>query len=433
MISSGGQRPAAGLTAWRMTLRPDTLGMTAILAMLTAVGPLSTDMYLPSLPAIAQALGTDISRAQLTLSGYLVGFAAGQIFYGPISDKIGRKPTVLAGLALYCLASAACALAQSVEMLIAARVLQALGAAGPIVLGRAIVRDLYDGARAGRELSRMGMIMGLVPAIAPIIGGVLEPLFGWRSNFWAVLGGGAALALAVMLLLPETLRQKRPEPISLLNILRGYRVLLGHGGFRLHASMAAFTYAGLFSFISGSSFVLQGVYGLSTLAYGLSFGASVIGYIAGTIVAQRIVGKRGLDGTIRIGTFCMAGGGLLMLAGMLAGTGSSLEVTVPMALYAAGVGLTLPQANASAMMPFPDRAGAASSLQGLLQMSFAALVGSTLGLLLARSPLVMPLFIAAMGLTSVMVFTLAQATIAKGRLTGTLARRQRQAILSRSE
>ncbi len=397
-----------------MKLRPDTLGMTAILAMLTALGPLSTDMYLPSLPAIATALGTDIARAQLTLSAYLVGFAAGQIFYGPVSDKIGRKPTVLAGLALYCLASAGCALAQSVEMLIVARVVQALGAAGPIVLGRAIVRDLYEGPRAGRELSRMGMIMGLVPAIAPILGGILEPLFGWRSNFWAVLGGAAALALAVILFLPETLRQKRPEPISLLGIFRGFGVLLRHGGFRLYASLCAFTYAGLFSFISGSSFVLQGVYGLSTFAFGLSFGASVLGYIAGTIVAQRVVGRLGLDGTIRLGVLCLAGGGLLMLAGMLAHTGSSLEVTLPMALYAAGVGLTLPQANASAMMPFPDRAGAASSLQGLLQMSFAAIVGSTLGALLARSPLIMPVFITAMGLSALVTFSLARPSSRRG-------------------
>ncbi len=397
-----------------MKLRPDTLGMTAILAMLTALGPLSTDMYLPSLPAIAAALGADTSRAQLTLSAYLIGFAAGQVFYGPVSDKIGRKPTVLAGLAIYCLASAACALAQTVEMLIAARFVQALGAAGPIVLGRAIVRDLYEGSRAGRELSRMGMIMGLVPAIAPIVGGVLEPLFGWRSNFWAVLGGAAALALSVMLFLPETLLHRRPEPISITGILRGFGVLLGHGGFRLYASLTAFTYAGLFCFISGSSFVLQGVYGLSPLAFGMSFGASVLGYISGTIVAQRVVGRLGLDGTIRLGVYCLAGGGLVMLAGMLARTGSSLEVTVPMALYAAGVGLTLPQANASAMMPFPDRAGAASSLQGLLQMSFAALVGSTLGLMLARSPLVMPLFISAMGVSALATFLLARPSSRRG-------------------
>jgi MFS transporter, DHA1 family, multidrug resistance protein len=391
-----------------MQLRPGTLGMTAMLAMLTALGPLSTDMYLPSLPAIAKALGTDISRAQLTLSAYLIGFAAGQIFYGPISDKIGRKPTVLVGVAIYCLASAACALATSIEFLIAARVVQALGAAGPIVLGRAIVRDLYEGPQAGKELSRMGMLMGLVPAIAPIMGGVLEPLFGWRSNFWAVLIGALALALAVVFLMPETLKQRRPEPISLLNILRGFRVLLAHSGYRLYVMLAGFTYAGLFSFISGSSFVLQGVYGLQPLAYGVSFGASVLGYISGTIIAQRIVGRLGLDGTIRLGVLCLAGGGLLMLALMMIGTGSSLEVTVPMALYTAGVGLVLPQTNASAMMPFPDRAGAASSLQGLIQMSFAALVGSTLGLLLAASPLVMPLFISIMGVAALVMFSLAR-------------------------
>jgi len=387
-----------------MHLRPGTFGMTAMLAMLIALGPLSTDMYLPSLPSIAASLGAETSRVQLTLSVYLVGFAAGQIFYGPISDKIGRKPTVLFGLGLYCLASAACALAQSIEVLIAARFVQALGAAGPIVLGRAIVRDIYEGAGAGRELSRMGMVMGLVPALAPIIGGFLEPLFGWRSNFWAVLAASALLAASVVALLPETLRQARPEPISLREILRGFGVLLAHAGYRRYVFLAGLTYAGLFSFISGSSFVLQKVYGLAPFAFGLSFGASVIGFIIGTIIAQRIVMKRGMDGTIAIGVACLAAGGSLMLGLMMAGTGSSLEVTVPMAIYTMGVGLVLPQANASAMMPFPDRAGAASSLQGLVQMSFAAIVGATLGHFLDGSALLMPAFISAMGLAALLVF-----------------------------
>lgn len=387
-----------------MQLRPGTFGMTAMLAMLIALGPLSTDMYLPSLPSIAAALETETSSVQLTLSVYLVGFAAGQIFYGPVSDKIGRKPAVLFGLGLYCLASAACALAQSIEVLIAARFVQALGAAGPIVLGRAIVRDIYEGPAAGRELSRMGMVMGLVPALAPIIGGFLEPLFGWRSNFWAVLAASALLAASVAALLPETLRQARPEPISLREILRGFGVLLAHAGYRRYVLLAGLTYAGLFSFISGSSFVLQRVYGLTPFAFGLSFGASVIGFITGTIIAQRIVMKRGMDGTIAIGVACLAGGGMLMLALMMIGTGSSLEVTVPMALYAMGVGLVLPQANASAMMPFPDRAGAASSLQGLVQMSFAAIVGAALGYFLDSSALLMPAFISAMGLAALFVF-----------------------------
>jgi MFS transporter, DHA1 family, multidrug resistance protein len=391
-----------------MKLRPDTLGMTAMLAMLTALSPLSTDLYLPSLPAIARALGVDTARVQLTLSAYLVGYAAGQIFYGPISDKIGRKPTVMAGLILYFLASAACALAESIDVLIALRFVQALGAAGPIVLGRAIVRDLYEGARAGRELSRMGMIMGLVPAVAPVLGGILEPLFGWRSNFWATAIGAGILGLCFLLLMPETLRERRLEPISIRGILNGFRVLLRHPGYRLYVMLNTLTYSGLFSFISASSFVLQGTYGMSPLGFGMSFGLTVIGYIAGTILAQRMVTARGLDGTIRPGVWCMAGGGVLMLIAMGVGGVSALEVTLPMTLYVFGVGLVMPQSNASAMMPFPDRAGAASSLLGLIQMSFSAASGTLLGVLITRSPLLMPVFIAVTGTTALIVFQAAR-------------------------
>ncbi len=397
-----------------MKLRPDTLGMTAMLAMLTALSPLSTDLYLPSLPAIGSALGADPARVQLTLSAYLVGYAAGQIFYGPLSDKFGRKPTVMAGLIIYFLASVACAMADSIEMLIALRFVQALGAAGPIVLGRAIVRDLYEGARAGRELSRMGMLMGLVPAVAPVLGGVLEPLFGWRSNFWATAMGAGTLALCFLLMMPETLRQRRLEPISIRGIFSGFRSLLGHPGYRLYVALNTLTYSGLFSFISASSFVLQGTYGLSPLAFGMSFGLTVIGYIAGTILAQRMVTGRGLDGTIRPGVWCMAAGGAVMLVAMTAGGHSALEVTLPMALYTFGVGLVMPQANASAMMPFPERAGAASSLLGLIQMSCSAASGTLLGILIVRSPLYMPAFIALVGAAALVAFLIVRPVAAAG-------------------
>jgi DHA1 family bicyclomycin/chloramphenicol resistance-like MFS transporter len=398
------------------TLQPDTAGMTIMLSLLTALGPLSTDMYLPSLPAIQAAFGTDGVGTQLTLSAYLVGFAVGQIFYGPISDKLGRKPAVLTGLALYCFASAMCALAPTIEWLIGARFLQALGAAGPIVLGRAMVRDLYDGARAGKELSRMGMIMGLVPAVAPALGGILEVAFGWRSNFWSALAAASVLATATLLLLPETLKQARPEPLSIPGIFRGFGTLLQNPAYRAYIGLSGFTYAGLFAFISGSSFVLQNNYGLSPFAFGLSFGLSVIGFISGTIVAQRVVGRLGLDGTIAIGVGCLATGGVSMLVlMMLVKTGSSLEVTLPQALYAAGVGLVLPQANAGAMMPFPDRAGAASSLQGLSQMTFAAAVGVGLGAVLNTQPLAMPTVITFMGLAATLVFSMTRQARAKGR------------------
>ncbi|MGL5116162.1 MAG: multidrug effflux MFS transporter [Beijerinckiaceae bacterium] len=378
--------------------------MTAALAMLTALGPISTDLYLPSLPSIARNLRVEISDVQLTLSFYLAGFAFGQIFYGPISDKYGRRPVILVALGLYAMASAACALATSIELLIIGRFVQAVGAAGPVVLARAIVRDLYSGPRAGQELARMGMIMGLAPAIAPVIGGLLEPLFGWRASFIALLLASVTLVGVVFFRLPETLKEPRNEPISALGIFRGFRQIAAVPAFRVFASMATLTYSGLFCFISGSSFVLQGRYALSPLAFGLSFGFAVLGFIAGSIFTQKVVMQRGMLFIMRMGVTCLAVGGLSMLALMLIGTGSSLEVTLPMALYAAGVGLVLPQANAGSMMPFPDRAGAASSLQGLLQMSLAALVGAGLGQLLERSMYAMPVFVAVAGVATTILY-----------------------------
>jgi DHA1 family bicyclomycin/chloramphenicol resistance-like MFS transporter len=389
-------------------LKPNTLALTITLALLTALGPLSTDMYLPSLPVIAQDLGASTAETQMTLSAFLLGFAVGQFAYGPVSDKVGRKPVLMAGLAIFLLASVACTAAPSIATLTAARFFQALGASGPIVLARAIVRDLYDGPRAGRELSRMGTIMGLVPAIAPIFGGLLHEAFGWRSTFAATILFGLVLAATVTFRLPETIPVRSPAPLSFWSILRGFGTLLRHPAYRVYVALASLTYGGLFAFISGSSFVLQGAYGLGELAYAFSFGTMVIGYIGGTLLAQRIVGKRGLDGTIRLGVAALALGGLLMLAlvGILA-IPSSFAVTLPMALYALGVGLTMPQAMASAMMPFPGRAGAASSLLGICQMTFAAFVGMALGQFLGASAVPLPVTVAT---TGVLAFSLFAAT-----------------------
>lgn len=385
-------------------LKPDTLAMTAVLAMLTALGPLSTDMYLPSLPAITLVLGTTTAQAQVTLSAFLFGFAAGQFFYGPISDRYGRKPALLGGLALFIIASALCAFAPSIDVLIAARFLQALGASGPIVLARAVVRDLYEGSRAGKELSRMGTIMGVVPAIAPVFGGLLERAFGWRASFVATLAFGVVLAITVILRLPETLHTRTTDKLSPLGILRGYGSLLSVRSYRVYVLLTTLTYSGLFSFISGSSFVLQSLYGLSPVEFGLSFSLAVLGFMSGTLIAQSIVGRIGLERTIGVGVALLAAGGLAMLAGVLMKIPSSLAVTVPMMLYTAGVGLVLPQAQAAAMMPFPERAGAASSFLGICQMTLAACAGLLVGHSLGGTALPLPIMIAAMGVIAFAVY-----------------------------
>jgi DHA1 family bicyclomycin/chloramphenicol resistance-like MFS transporter len=393
----------------RWALRPDTLALTAMLALLTALGPLSTDMYLPSLPAIMRLLDTTAAGAQLTLSSFLAGFAVGQIFYGPFSDRFGRKPVLLTGMALFILASVFCAIATSIEMLVIARFFQALGASGPIVLGRAIVRDLYEGPRAGQELSRMGTVMGVVPALAPIAGGLLETHLGWRSNFTVSALCGILLGLAVILMLPETVRVRSTMPLSLVSILRGFGVLLRNPVYRVYVALSACAYSGLFAFISGSSFVLQRIYGLTELQFGFAFSFCVLGFMTGTLIAQRVVRRRGIDGTIRIGVTCLALGGIGMVAAVMTGYGSPLEIMLPMTLYTCGVGMTMPQSMAGAMQPFPERAGAASSFLGLVQMTAAALVGAGLGHVLDRgTALPLPLTVAALGLTALIVFAVAK-------------------------
>jgi DHA1 family bicyclomycin/chloramphenicol resistance-like MFS transporter len=387
-----------------MRLKPNSLAMTIVLALLTALGPLSTDLYLPSLPFITRDLATTTADTQLTLSAFLAGFAVGQVFYGALSDTIGRKPVLLAGLAIFVLASLGCALAWNVEALIGFRFLQALGASGPIVLGRAVVRDLYDGREAARQLSLMATIMGLVPAVAPVLGGVLQLAFGWRSAFLACLLCGGLLLAVVLLAMPETIRERRKEAFSIATILRGFGHLLRLPAYRAYVGLAALTYSGLFAWISGSSFILQGIYGLHELAFAFSFVAVVLGYVAGTMLAQRLVARRGPERTVAIGVGCLFAGGVAMLAVILLGFASPAAIIVPMAVYTCGVGLTLPPSMALAMAPFPDRAGAASSFLGLCQMSSAALVGAAIGHALAASALPMGLAVAATGTLALILF-----------------------------
>ncbi len=398
-------------------LRPGTFALTALLAALSAVGPLTTDMYLPSLPDIARQLEASTAQVQLTISAYLIGFAVGQIIYGPLSDRHGRKPVLLAAVALYCAASLACAMSTSIEMLIVARAVQALGGSGGIVLARAIVRDLYSGTRAGRELSLIGSVMALAPVLAPIAGGILQTGFGWRSIFYTLVAAGLAGAAIIWLLLPETLLSRATEPVSASTMLKSYRVVARNPAYLAYLALGSTCYAGLFAWISGASFVLQNLYGLSPFEFGVAFALGSLGFMTGTTLAARLVVKLGLDGVIGLGGCALAAGGLGMVAAVALGLTSAVSLVLPVAIYLAGLGMVLPQAIAGAMTPFPERAGAASALLGFVQQIAAALCGAVVGWLLGENAWPLAAAVAAMGCATLVLWMLTRAVRRKAAAT----------------
>ncbi len=394
-------------------LRPDTFALTALLSLLTALGPLAVDMYLPSFPDIGRVLGTSPATVQLTLSLYLIAYAVGQVIYGPLSDRLGRIPVMRFALAIFCVASLACALAPNIEMLLAARAFQALGSSGAIVLARAIVRDLYSGARAGRELSLMGAIMSLAPVGAPMIGGVIHSAFGWRSHFVLQMAFGLIAAFLVWRKLPETLRSPTPGPFSVRNILSGYAIIARNRAVLSYLAMLSVSFAGVFAWISGSSYVLQDIYGLTALSFGLAFAAASFGYLCGTTLATRIVTRIGIDKTIGFGCAALAIGGTSAALAVAFGGASPIPLVAAVAVYAFGMGLSQPQSMAGAMMPFPDRAGAASSLTGVTMMLCAAISGIAVGHSLGASAWPVALPLAASGVLTLLLWVLTRGARAR--------------------
>ncbi len=362
-----GQRPA------------DTLEVAIIVTLCVSLGPLSTDLYLPSLPAIGRAFEAGVGETQLTLSVFLVGFAVSQLIYGPLSDRFGRRPVMLAGLVIFLAASVFCAFAWSLEALLAGRLLQSLGICAGPVLGRAVVRDAWGADRSARILSYVGSAMAIAPAVGPIIGGFLETAFGWRSSFHALTLVALGLLVFVQLRLPETNRQPDPTALRPLRIAGNFLLLMRHRSYLGYMVIAALSYAGLFVFISGSSFLLIDDLGLSPQLYGLCFAVVILGYVLGTFISGRYGERLGRDRMMALGVVSALLSAAVGLALAFSGVLTVWSVVLATTLFFIAAGFMMPNSVAGALRHYPHMAGAASSLMGFVQMSIAASLGIAVG------------------------------------------------------
>lgn len=400
------RRPPPGAS-----MMPSRLRLTFILGALSAFAPMSIDMYLPSLPAIAREFEATTASTQLTLSAFFLGLAIGQVLYGPLADRFGRRPPLYFGLALYVLASAGCALAPDIESLMALRFVQAFGGCAGVVIARAAVRDLFDQQGSARMLSMMMLVMGAAPMLAPLAGGWLAATVGWRAIFWSLAGFGVACMAFTLTGLPET----RPEFTVRSGVggaLRGYGRLLADRRFLGYTLAGGFAQAGMFAYISGSPFVFIGVYGVPAQAYGWLFGVNALGLIAASQVNARLVARLGSDRLLARANAANAVFGLALAVAAWTGTGGFVGLLVPLFGYVASLGFSFPNAAAGAMAPFPEQAGSASALLGTVQFTIAAGAGAIVGMAHDGTALPMAAVIAACGITA---FAAQRSLVAKGR------------------
>ncbi|NMM45091.1 multidrug effflux MFS transporter [Rhodospirillaceae bacterium KN72] len=377
---------------------PTAAPVSVLLVLMVAMGPISTDLYLPALPAIQAAFSADVAGVQLTLSIYLGTFAICQILFGPLSDRFGRRSVMMGGMAIYFAASLVCVFAPSLEILILGRFLQALGACAGPVIARAIVRDIHGPEAAGRALARIAAAMGIAPLIGPVLGGYLTAQFGWQSCFVLTSIAGGMVLVGGFLLMSETNPYLDATATAPRQLMRNIGGLLRDRRFVGYTLAGTASYCGLFCFISGSSFVFIGILGVPAEVFGFCFSAAVVGFIAGAQIAGHMSNRQR---ALTIGTLFNGVFGVALLIPVLAGIETVWTILVPMVLYLIGMGLVLPHAQAGAVGDFGRIAGTASSLFGTVQYAIAAVVGVVVGLFLDGSALPMALGIALSGIAAI--------------------------------
>jgi DHA1 family bicyclomycin/chloramphenicol resistance-like MFS transporter len=356
-----------------------SFALTLLLGILIALSALGTDLYVPALPDVAASFSAPVGATQLTLTTYFLGLAMGQLLWGPLSDRYGRRPVLLLALGIMLGITSAAPFMPSIGALTIVRLVQGFAMAGGVVVARSIVRDLHSHEQAARLLARMMIVFSFVPICAPILGAFLTSQAGWRAVFWTWAVIAAALLVAVVLGLRETAPDERrsARPTEIARTLRG---IVGDRRFFGPMFLFLCCQMGILAWVASSSFTLVHA-GVSVAAYGWMFAGVMLGQIAGAWVASRFVLRVGSARLLRAGAVIVLAGGLAAAALSWAGSTHWLALVVPFAVFIFGTALVLPSATSLALSPFPQSAGAASSLIGAIGFTFAALLSTLLGIL----------------------------------------------------
>lgn len=375
--------PTPSATA-RVDLSP--LFVAIALALLLGIQPLTTDLYLPALPALTRDLQAPMSAVQLTMSGLILSFGLAQLVLGPVSDRVGRRPVLRTGLVVYTLCALGSAAAPSIELLVLLRVLQGAAMAACVVCARAMVRDLYAPHEGTRVMARGLSGLGLIAILGPVLGGLALSAGGWRLPLALVGVVSLAVAIGLWHRLPETAPRLDPQALRPGPLLRRWREVLSHPTFIACTALSSSTYGGLFVVLGGSAFIYMNELGLSAPLYGLVMASGSTAYLLGTFACRRWLSRHGVPGAVARGAVATLAGGLLLLGGVAGGAVAHLgvwAVLLPQWLYAFGHGVHQPCGQAGAVGPFPQAAGTASALSGFVLAAVAFLVGLGLGVLLA--------------------------------------------------
>lgn len=355
-------------------------GLTVvILSLLLGLQPITTDLYLPALPALTAGFGAPMAQAQLTLTALLLAFGLSQLIWGPLSDRFGRRPILLVGLAAYVLASVASTLSPSMDMLIAWRTVQGAAMGAGVMCARAIVRDLYTPLQGARIMSKGLSGLGVIACLCAPLGGLLSDLFNWRVALLTLAIFGALCFGLVALRFMETLPQKNMRALEPATLARTWLTILRNPAFLAFSALSTASYGGLFTFLASSSFVFIQVLGLSKTQYGLLMFSMSLAYILGTFLCRRLLPLFGVRRSVAIAGALSLSGGSLMGVLALSNLHTSWAIMLPFYLFMLGHGIHQPCGQSGAVGPFPQAAGVASALNGFLMMMAAFAMGGWLG------------------------------------------------------